>query len=105
MHTSVMEFVGRAVQERELHHATVLDVGSLDVNGSARPLFSGPYYGIDIQDGPGVDEVANIHDCGPLVAEYDVIVCCEMLEHDDLPWVSLGRMRACVRDNGLFAPN
>jgi hypothetical protein len=41
----------------------VLEVGSLDINGSVRPLFTDcDYMGIDLGDGPGVDQVINILD-------------------------------------------
>jgi len=87
-----MSFVGEVVARHNLRHASVLEIGSLNVNGSVRGLFDGPYLGIDMQDGPGVDLVMNAHALvsTPLDGEpFEVIVCTEMLEHDDLPWVTL----------------
>jgi hypothetical protein len=60
----------------------VLEIGSLDINGSVRSLFNDAdyYLGIDMQEGPGVDLVA---DAAYLVTPdlMNVIVCCEVFEH------------------------
>ena len=40
----------------------VLEIGSLDINGSVRPMFKPfqlTYTGIDMQEGPGVDIVVD----------------------------------------------
>jgi SAM-dependent methyltransferase len=65
----------------------VLEVGSLDVNGSIRPSVEalGParYVGVDMASGPRVDEVVDaarlVEHFGP--ATFDVVVTTEMLEH------------------------
>jgi len=68
-----------------LHPSTgpLLEVGSLDVNGSVRPLFpaADPYVGIDLGSGPGVDIVASGHDFGR-DASFETVVTTECLEHD-----------------------
>ena len=60
----------------------VLEIGSLDINGSVRSIFKDAeyYLGVDVQEGPGVDVVA---DAARLVMpdEMDIIVCCEVFEH------------------------
>lgn len=104
MHTSVMDFVARTVAEYDLAAKSVLDVGSLDVNGSPRSLFTGDYYGVDMQAGSGVDEVLNAHECHSLSGEfgYDVIVCTEMLEHDTAPWRSLQAMHTLAHGRTIL---
>jgi hypothetical protein len=87
-----MQWVRRQVAERGLANRSTLEVGSLNVNGSVRPLFTGPYVGIDMQAGSGVDMVLNAHDLGMVSNRFDCIVCTEMLEHDDQPWLSLQQM-------------
>jgi SAM-dependent methyltransferase len=73
----------------------VLEVGSRLHDPSAwwlinRDLSTGNWTGIDMQSGPGVDQVADIHD---LPAEwqgrFSGILCSEVLEHVALPWVAL----------------
>lgn len=60
----------------------VLEIGSLDINGSIRSIFKDAeyYLGIDMQEGPGVDLVAN---AATFVIEnpVDIVVCCEVFEH------------------------
>jgi len=62
-----------------LPHRT-LELGSLDVNGSVRKLFSGEYVGIDRVQGPGVDPswTANALDFPD--ASFDTVVSTSMLE-------------------------
>jgi hypothetical protein len=75
-----MAWVGQRARVRP--GAAVLEIGSLDINGSIRELFadSGHYHGIDIAEGPGVDEVADAARWTP-PRRYDVVVCAEVLEH------------------------
>lgn len=83
MHSSVLGFFGQNVGREPVGH--VLEVGSLDVNGSVRPFFVGcaSYIGVDLISGQGVDRVLRAED---LIQEFgleafDVVVSSEMLEH------------------------
>lgn len=96
MHPSVREFVTHTVDTWGLRDASVLEVGSLDVNGTVRDLFTGDYVGTDMRAGAGVDVVCDAHDL-PYGDEFGVIVCTEMLEHDSQPWVSLAKMHQAGR--------
>lgn len=61
----------------------VLEMGSRNVNGSARGLFGGRasrYVGIDLTPGPGVDAVADAAVYQD-AAGFDLVVCNEVLEH------------------------
>ena len=81
MHQQALDFV--AAHTRGLRPASVLEIGSLDINGSVRPLFEGAarYHGIDLADGPGVDEVADAATWDPGDERFDVVVSAEVLEH------------------------
>ena len=62
---------------------SILEIGSLDINGSVRPIFKPfqvTYTGIDMQEGPGVDIVV---DAAKFInfEDYDVVVCAEVFEH------------------------
>lgn len=74
----------------------ILDVGSFDVNGSFADYdFFGrdpkwrdlvgcqEYIGIDLAEGRNVDMVMNAHDMSFADNTFDLILCLEMLEHDD----------------------
>lgn len=81
MHVQAFDWVERNVADVP-PGASVLEIGSHDVNGSVRPLFqqASHYHGIDIAPGPGVDEVADASDWrAPRL--YDVVVSTEVLEH------------------------
>jgi SAM-dependent methyltransferase len=73
--------------EADIRGKRVVDVGARNVNGSLRPFVEtfGPasYVGVDIEPGPGVDEVVSAEDLverfGP--EEFDVVICTEVLEH------------------------
>ena len=100
MHDSVMAWVGREIAEWELADKKTLEVGSLDINGSVRGLFTGPYVGLDMRDGPGVDIVGLAHDL-PFQAEtFDVVISTEMLEHDPAPWLSMHEMGRVLKPGG-----
>lgn len=100
-----MRFIADAAARWELADRTVLEVGSRIINGSPRELFHGDYWGIDILDGPGVDEIINAHQLAShngRCALPEVIVCVETLEHDDAPWLSLQQMRQAIKPDGFL---
>jgi SAM-dependent methyltransferase len=105
MHQSVMRFVEQVVADLDLASKDVLEVGSLNVNGSVRRFFSGgSYVGVDMREGPDVDLVLNAHALYPHFASesFDVVVSTEMLEHDDAPWISVLHMRDVIRSGGVL---
>src|SRR5688572_20992823 len=97
----------RWVRRRHPHFfflSTIIDVGSLDINGSNRGFFWWPkcYLGIDIAQGKNVDINGRAHELLPDIAPHinrriyprspfmvkakqkiDVIISTEMLEHDE----------------------
>jgi SAM-dependent methyltransferase len=82
----------------------VLDVGSLDVNGTNRYLFTDcKHVGIDLIEGPNVDHVSLAHEwMQPFKAVYDTIISTECFEHDKyLPW-TLQSICKLLKPGGLF---
>ena len=82
-----LDFVSRHLRPDDVRDRAVLEVGALDVNGSVRPFVSAlqpaSYLGVDVQEGPGVDEIC---DAANLVSRFgpdsfDVLISTELLEH------------------------
>jgi SAM-dependent methyltransferase len=86
---AILDFARAAAADFGIRPTRVLEIGSLDVNGSVRSVFPGvPWVGIDRVAGRGVDVVMDgresVHHYGH--GAFDLVVCCEALEHDPRPW-------------------
>jgi SAM-dependent methyltransferase len=86
----------------------VLEVGAMDVNGSARSLVTrlapASYFGVDAQAGPGVDEVCAAEELTARYgcARFDVVLTTEMLEHV-FDWRAvLHNLKAVLKPGGLL---
>lgn len=106
MHDSVRAWVAdRVARHRLAPIGPVLEVGSLDVNGSVRDLFeasaaNGGYTGLDMRPGPGVDLVASAHSIPFGEDSFAVVVCTEVLEHDPAFWRTLTEIRRVLAPGG-----
>lgn len=84
---------------------TILEVGSMDVNGSLRPIFKGQdYVGLDMRPGDNVDKVMNAHQLWPTFGaqSIQVVICCDTFEHDDAFWLTLDHIATVLRPGGYF---
>lgn len=87
MHQTVQDFFARTLSKKMVKGKRVLEVGSFDVNGSVRPyvlsLEPSEYVGVDQQNGPGVDKVADCEDLRRFIGDqtWDIVISTEMLEH------------------------
>ena len=101
-HPEQQRFVARAAALLPLD-GPLLEIGSLDVNGSVRPRFprAAPYVGIDLAPGPGVDVVATGHDFGPDEA-FATVVTTECLEHDPGWRTTLANIVRVLRPGGAL---
>ena len=62
---------------------SVLEVGSLDINGSIRNLFDATIYiGVDLEEGPSVDVVGQGQELSYDDKFFDVAVSAECFEHN-----------------------
>lgn len=80
MHDAAFAFYSRALQV--LPPLDVLEFGSYNINGSVRDAYpqARSWWGIDIAEGNGVDEVADaVHYLSS--RRYDVVICAEAFEH------------------------
>jgi SAM-dependent methyltransferase len=92
----------RAHYPASFKDARVLEVGSLDINGSVRELFSGcDYTGVDLQIGPGVDLACQ----GQLVefptGHFDTTISAECLEHNPFWRETVANMLRMTRPAGV----
>ena len=70
---------------------TVLEVGSLDINGTVRDFFdSTDYVGVDVAPGKGVDVVAQGEHLDYEDSSFDVVISAECFEHNP-EWVATFR--------------
>lgn len=82
----------------------VLDVGSQDVNGSYKPLFTPwEYTGADMSEGKNVDIViSDIYIWNEWEEKsFDVVVCGQTLEHVEYPWITMQEIARVVKPGGL----
>jgi SAM-dependent methyltransferase len=100
-HPQQQRFV-REVAQLLRPQGPLLEIGSLDVNGSLRDLIDvDDWTGIDLDAGPGVDVVASGHDFGDDEA-YATVVSSECLEHDPRWDLTLRNAVRVLRPGGLL---
>lgn len=104
MHPEPHDFV-RDIKDDHPEYFTgkkVLEVGSLNINGTIRTFFKDcDYTGIDLGVGKGVDKVCSIADFKE-PGQYDVVISTEMLEHDKTWEASLKQMYENLKPGGLL---
>jgi SAM-dependent methyltransferase len=86
----------------------ILDVGSLDVNGSLRAFASAGarYHGIDLMPGNGVDQVLEDAYKYPFPdGSMDMVVSTSCFEHDEMFWLTFLEMARVVSDRGFIYIN
>lgn len=84
---------------------SILDVGSLDVNGTLRPfIMEGVNYtGIDISSGPNVDMVIKPGKLFPFQPDsFDLVVCTSCFEHDPQFWMTFYEICRVVKRGGFI---
>lgn len=101
MTPAIQQWVRETVAPLVPAGSRVLEVGSLNVNGSVRPYFKHcSYLGIDRQEGKGVDRVCEVD---AIDERFECILCLEALEHDPYFWETLRKMRRLLRKDGVLA--
>lgn len=81
----------------------VVEIGSLDINGSVRKLFSTParYVGMDLAPGPGVDVICLGHEFATDPGMWDTVLSCESFEHNPHFRETFTNMARLARPGGL----
>lgn len=81
----------------------VLEVGSLDINGSIRSSFERcDYKGIDLQKGKGVDVVASGQEADFASSSFDVTISCNCFEHNPFWLETFLNMCRMTKSGGLI---
>lgn len=82
----------------------VLEVGSLNINGTLRVFFKDcDYIGIDVGEGPGVDIVCEGQNYDAPDESYDVVCSAECFEHNPY-WIETFKnmIRLCKKNGFIF---
>ncbi len=102
----MQRFRGQYLDGREQDPMVILDYGSLDVNGSFRPLFDVPswtYLGMDRESGRNVDVVVTepYRWTAFKTRSVDVVVSGQALEHTELFWRTIDEIDRVLKPGGL----
>ncbi len=102
-HPQQAEYFSSARQHSPQHfkQAKVLEVGSLDINGSLRELFQDcDYTGVDLQLGPGVDLACPGHLLAFPTGQFDTVCSAECFEHNPFWRETLANLLRMCRPGG-----
>jgi len=92
----------KAKYPTKFENCSVLDVGSMDINGNNRFLFHNfTYIGLDIGPGRNVDVICPAHEY-QTEEQFDVIISSECLEHDKYYRETLTKCVELTKSGGLF---
>ena len=103
-HHEQMEYCSRISQSHKEHFVgkSVLDVGSLDINGNNRYLFTNyKYIGVDIGAGNNVDVVCRGHEFKDSEG-FDIVISAECFEHDEFWKDTITNCINLTKPGGIF---
>jgi SAM-dependent methyltransferase len=106
-HSGCIQFAAARLKPDEVRARDVLEVGSRDVNGSVRSIVQRyeptSYVGVDIEEGPGVDEICDatelVHSFG--AERFDAVISTELLEHVRDWRTVIDQMKDVLRPGGV----
>jgi SAM-dependent methyltransferase len=103
-HPQQLEFINTVKTKvpQFFDNQTVLEIGSLNINGSIRPFFTNcRYLGIDVGPGKDVDLISKGEEYAADDNFFDVTVSCECFEHNP-EWVrTFQNMIRMTKSGGL----
>ena len=104
MHIEVINWVMKQKEEHPewFEKRRVLEIGSLDMNGSIREAFDDcEYIGLDRRAGKGVDVVCYAHNYySP--TPFQTIISTGTLEHDRHAWLTMQAVYSLLEEKGVF---
>ena len=103
-HPEQREMLGkiRAMFPEKFTNCSVLDIGSLDINGNNRWVFSDySYIGVDVGPGKNVDVVSKGHEYTSDQL-FDIVISTECFEHDMYYPLTLNNCARLTKPGGMF---
>ncbi len=103
-----LDFISSSLTADDVQDKSVLEVGSYDVNGSARRIIEGlrpsEYVGVDVTSGPGVDRVVPAERLVEYFGSetFSIVVSTEMLEHVRDWRAVVSNLKRVLRPGGLL---
>lgn len=107
MHLSSMQKMAYFADKylKEWKEIKILDVGSMNINGTYRDIFQRPgwtYHGADLSAGENVDIVLSDEYSWQIPDEsYNAVICGQCLEHVEFPWMTIAEMARVLAHGGL----
>jgi SAM-dependent methyltransferase len=105
--SSCIRFAAAHLKPDEIRGRDILEVGSRDVNGSVRSIVQrhqpSSYVGVDIEDGPGVDQLCDATALVPSfrVERFDAVISTELLEHVRDWRTVINQIKEVLRPDGV----
>jgi len=96
------------LKEGDVKGKSVIEVGSLNINGSLRPiveaLHPASYVGVDIKMGPGVDQVCDVLDLLNNFGyeKFDLLISTELLEHVKDWQKAISNLKNVLKPDGVL---
>ncbi|MGZ7118335.1 MAG: class I SAM-dependent methyltransferase [Methanobacterium sp.] len=108
-HVSCIVFGVLNLRDEDIKGKKVIEIGSYDVNGSLRSIIESlepaEYMGVDIIEGPCVDEVCSVEDLLDRFENesFDVVISTEVIEHvKDWQKAISNIKKICKKDGIIF---
>jgi SAM-dependent methyltransferase len=108
MHDTAYEIGGLFFQLYVTGGDSILDIGSININGSLRDFCpeGSSYCGVDLSSGPGVDVVVTTNAKLPFSGGvFDIVVSTSCLEHDAMFWMTFLEMCRVLKEGGYLYLN
>lgn len=105
MHAIAYKLVEQELKKITLARANVLDVGSLDINGTYRPLITQrdwQYTGIDIRGGKNVDIITRPYNYPFPDNHFDIVISGSTMEHVPAIWKWIPELVRVLKPAGFL---